>query len=104
MFPTLAKELEQGAMTTKINSIKFDGKARENKASQTFKGYNPDVIDFLKRSKTLEEAKEIIDYMEKQNKISKKYAQKLRRQLKAKGIRSFGAKKEDHYYELRGTT
>jgi len=102
MFPNLAEELEQGSVTVKINSSQLDGKARENIASKTFRGYNPDVIDFLKRCNTLEDANEIIDYMEKQNKISTKYAQKLRRQLKEKGIRSFGAKKEDNYYNLRG--
>ena len=102
MFPNLAKELEQESITGKINSIQRDIKERENIASKTFRGYNPDVIDFLKRCNTLEDANEIIDYMEKQNKISTKYAQKLRRQLKEKGVRSFGAKKEDNYYNLRG--
>ncbi len=102
MFPNLAEELEQGSVTAKINSSQLDGKARKNIASKTFRGYNPDVIDFLKRCNTLEDANEIIDYMEKQNKISTKYAQKLRRQLKEKGIRSFGAKKEDNYCNLRG--
>ncbi len=101
MFPNLAEELEQGSVTIKINSSQLDGKARENIVSKTFKGYNPDVIDFLRRCNTLEDANEIIDYMEKQNKISTKYAQELRRQLKEKGIRSFGAKKEDNHYNLR---
>jgi len=101
MFPNLAEELEQGSVTIKINSSQLDGKARENIVSKTFKGYNPDVIDFLRRCNTLEDANEIIDYMEKQNKISTKYAQELRRQSKEKGIRSFGAKKEDNHYNLR---
>ncbi len=102
MFPNLAKELEQGSVTVKINSIQSDDKAKENIASKTFEGYNPNVIDFLKRCSTLEEANEIIDYMEKQNKISTKEAQKLQIQLKEKGVRSFGAKKEDNYYDLKG--
>ena len=102
MFPNLAKDLENRSMTVKINSVQLDDKARENKASKTFRGYTPDVIDFLRRCDTLKEAKEIIDYMEKQNEISTKYAQKLRRQLKEKGVRSFGAKKEEKYYDLIG--
>ena len=65
MFPNLAKELEQGSVTVKINSIQSDDKAKENIASKTFKGYNSDVIDFLKRCTTLKEANEIIDYLEK---------------------------------------
>jgi hypothetical protein len=101
IFPNLARELEQRSMTVKINSVQLDVKERDNIGSQTFRGYNPDVIDFLQRCDTTEDATEIIDYMEKQKKISKQYANKLRRQLKEKGIRSFGAKKEDNYYHRR---
>ena len=102
MFPNLAKELKQGFATVKINSIQPDHKAKEKIVSKTFEGYSPDIIDFLKRCSTLEEANEIIDYMEKQNKISTKDAQKLRIQLNEKGVRSFGAKKGDNYYDLKG--
>jgi len=35
--------------------------------------------------------------MEKRGEISKEYAQKLRAQLKRKGVRSFGPKKEEDY-------
>jgi hypothetical protein len=102
LFPNLANELEQRSMTIKINSVQHDENEEETTEPQTFRGYNPDVIDFLKRCDTVEDAQEIIDYMEKQNKISKQYAIQLRRQLKEKGVRSFGAKKEDNYYHLRG--
>jgi hypothetical protein len=34
----------------------------------------------------------------KRREISSRYARKLRKQLKEKGIRSFGSKKEDDYY------
>jgi hypothetical protein len=102
MFPNLAKELEQESVAVKINSNKPDSKVKEKIASETFRGYNPDIIDFLRRCNTLEEANEIIDYMEKQKKLSAKYANKFRRQLKEKGIKSFGAKKEKNYYSLRG--
>ena len=102
MFPNLAKELEQGSMRVKVNSVQFDDKAKKNKTSKTFGGYDPDVIDFLIRCNTLEDANEIVDYMKKQNKISPEYAQQLRRQLKEKGVRSFGDKKEDNYCNLIG--
>jgi hypothetical protein len=36
--------------------------------------------------------------MEKRCEINKEYAQKLRAQLKQKGVRSFGPKKEENYY------
>ena len=102
MFPNLAKEIEGESVAIKINSIQPNDKAKENIAAKTFRGYNPDVIDFLKRCDTLEEANEIIDYMEKQKKISTKDAIILRRQLNEKGVRSFGAKKENNYYNVKG--
>lgn len=102
MFPNLAKELEQGVGTIKINALKLNNKEKENSEAKTFRGYNPEVIDFLKRCDTLEEAYAIVDYLEKHKEISTKYAHKLRRQLKEKGIRSFGVKKDDGYYSLKG--
>ena len=36
--------------------------------------------------------------MEKRREISPEYAKKLRKQLREKGVRSFGSKKEDDYY------
>jgi hypothetical protein len=61
-------------------------------------GYNPTVIDFLRRCDTAKQAEEIIDYLEKRGEIDNKYAQKLKAQLKKKGVRSFGAKREEGYY------
>jgi hypothetical protein len=36
--------------------------------------------------------------MEKKGEIDQRYAQKLRTQLKKRGVRSFGAKREEGYY------
>jgi hypothetical protein len=58
----------------------------------------PDVIDFIRRCDTEEQAEEIIAYMEKRGEIEKQYAERLRKQLKDKGVRSFGPKKEENYY------
>jgi len=46
----------------------------------------------------------MIAYMEKRGEISKEYAQKLRAQLKRKGVRSFGPKKEENYYPENSET
>jgi len=46
----------------------------------------------------LAQAREIIDYLERKGRITPEYAEKLRRQLKEKGLRSFGPKKEPGYY------
>jgi len=40
--------------------------------------------------------------MEKRGEIEQQYAEELRRQLKNKGVRSFGPKKEDNYYLKHG--
>jgi len=97
-FPHLAEEMEMGKSKVRIDSVRTDPKAGEKVASKSFDNYMPDVIDFLCRCDTEKQAEEIIDYMEKRGEIDQKYAQKLRAQLKKKGVRSFGAKREEGYY------
>ena len=98
MFPNLVKEMESGTCETKINSVRSDANTAEKAVSRKFTGYTPDVIDFLRRCDKADQAEEIICYMEKKQEISPAYAKKLRKQLKTKGVRSFGAKKEVDYY------
>jgi hypothetical protein len=98
MFPHLAEEMEMGKSKVRINSVRSDVEVGEKTASKCFDNYMPDVIDFICRCDTEKQAKEIVDYMEKKGEIDRKYAQKLRTQLKKKGVRSFGAKREEDYY------
>ena len=99
MFPNLADEMEKGTCETKIHAVRSDSATAEKAViSKKFAGYNPDAIDFLRRCDKPEQAEGIICYMEKRQEISPEYAKKLRKQLKTKGVRSFGAKKEDDYY------
>jgi hypothetical protein len=102
LFPNLAKELDSDEHKVAINSVRTDIKTGENASTERFAHYMPDVIDFIRRCDTEEQAKEIIDYMEKRGEIEKQYAKKLRRQLKEKGVRSFGPKKEENYYLKHG--
>jgi len=103
MLPNLAKELQTDENKVQVNSVRTDEEDGEKVAtSQSFDHYMPDVIDFIRRCDTGEQAEEIIGYMEKRGEIDKKYAQKLRKQLKEKGVRSFGTKKEQDYYLKRG--
>jgi len=102
LFPNLAREMELGECKITINSVRTDIKTGEKAVSRKFKHYDPDVIDFIRRCDTEEQAKEIIDYMEKRGEITAEYAKKLRRQLKEKGVRSFGPKKEEGYYFIYG--
>lgn len=102
IFPKLAKEIERGESKLSIRSVRSDIKVGERATSGCFDGYDPDVIDFLRRCDTEEQAFEIIDFMESRHEINTDYAEKLRKQLKEKGVRTFGSKKEDDYYLKHG--
>jgi hypothetical protein len=98
MFPNLAREIESGDCGTTINSVRSDPTTAEKAVAKRFTGYMPDAIDFLRRCDKGEQAEEMISYLEERGEISREYATKLRKQLKEKGVRSFGSKKEDDYY------
>lgn len=98
LFPNLSKELESSKHKVAINSVRTNVQTGENAASKRFFYYAPDVIDFIRRCDTKEQAEGIINYMEERGEIDKQYAEKLRKQLKEKGVRSFGPRKEENYY------
>jgi len=100
MFPNLAKEITTEEQKIKISSIRSDTKTAEKaaKAQKNLSNYDPDIIDFVRRCDTKQQAEEIITYMENRGEITHDYAQKLRQQLRKKGVRSFGPKKEEGYY------
>jgi hypothetical protein len=103
MFPNLAKELQSDGNRVPVNSVRTDLQTGENAAaSEKFVHYVPDVIDFLRRCDTREQAEEIIAYMEERGEIDKQYAVRLREQLMDKGVRSFGPKKKEGYYLNHG--
>ncbi len=96
LFPNLAKELEENrCITIRISSIRTDMEYAEKKLRER---YEPDVIDYLRRCKDEEEGFKVIEFLEKTGEISKEYADRLKNQLKEKGIRSFGSKKEWGFY------
>lgn len=97
-FPHLAQEMEDGETKVSMTSIRSDTETGERAVSKKFEGYNPDVIDFLRRCDNEEQAEEVIKFLLKKKEISRDYASRLRRQLKGKGVRSFGSKKEGDYY------
>lgn len=86
-FPNLMKEIEGTSVEEKI-TIKID-KSR---------GYEPTVIDFIKRCENDEEAIEIIDFLEKRGEITKDYAESLKARIREKGVRSFGKRRKPGYY------
>lgn len=97
-FPNLAEELEQGISKISMDSVSTNSANAENEQSDKFRNYDPTVIDFLRRCDTENEAESVIMYLEKKGELIAEIAQKLRKQLKQYGVRSFGPKKEEAYY------
>ena len=102
MFPHLSEELEGGESKVPIDSVRTDSDTAEKSLSNKFSNYNPTVIDFIRRCDTEAQAEAIIAYLEKRSELTKEHAAKLRKQLKKKGVRSFGSKKEENYYFKQG--
>lgn len=102
LFPNLAKELESTENRVSITSVRSDIQTGEKTVTKEREHHQPGVIDFIRRCDTKEQAEEIINYMEKKGEIEKKYARKLRKQLREEGVRSFGSKKEEDYYFEHG--
>lgn len=96
-FPTLAKEVAEGNGKA---DLEFD--VEPPKPRRRFAGYDPDVIDFIRRCSGEEEALEIIEYFRGREEITVDEAERLCRQLEEEGLRSFGSKKEPGYYEREG--
>jgi hypothetical protein len=105
MFPHLADEMHNGESQVSISSVRTDANVGERMATSTkrFDNYMPDVIDFLRRCDNEKQAEEIIEYMYNRKEITADHAQRLKNQLKAKGVRSFGPKKQDDYYSREST-
>lgn len=102
MFPHLARELERKEQRIAIDSVRSDLETGEKVSPEKFSTYIPDVVDFIRRCDHEQQAEEIINYLENRGEISRDYAQRLRKQLEERGVRSFGAKKEEGYYLKQG--
>jgi hypothetical protein len=104
-FPHLLEELGSSKPTVQVEGVRWDETDRTQQSITTgksrFAGYSPDVVDFLRRCATDEEALEIINYLEKRKEINANHAKALREQLRARGVRSFGSKKSWGHYERK---
>ena len=96
-FPTLAEEMEEGKGKA---GLEFE--VKPPKPQRRFAGYDPDVIDFIRRCNGKEEALEIIEYLRGREEITVEEAERLCKQLEEEGLRSFGPKKKPGYYEREG--
>jgi hypothetical protein len=98
MLPRLAEEMETDENRFKISSVRSDVSVAERASAKRFDNYVPDAVDYIRRCDTEKQAEEIVDFLERRREITSEYAHKLRKQLKTKGVRSFGPKKQDDYY------
>jgi hypothetical protein len=96
-FPALAKEMEEGKGKA---DLRFE--VEPPKPQRKFQGYDPNVIDFIRRCSGEDEALEIIEYLRDKGEITVDEAERLRRQLEEEGLRSFGPKKGPGHYEREG--
>ena len=97
-FPALSKELETGGtMEYKIDGVRTMSEEPGDDSADDGT-FLPNVIDYIRRCDTVPQAMEIVDYMVNRGELTPTKAKTIKKQLKADGLRSFGAKKEkDHY-------
>lgn len=91
-FPHLAREMQEKAMRHPIKGVRWEGAEGYDELR------NPDAVSFLRRCSTDEEAYEVIAYLEKTGQVSVEYGEKLRTQIRERGLKSFGEKKDRGYY------
>jgi len=105
-FPKLAAEMEETRPVVRIDGVRWQETDRAKTAATPkpakFAKYVPDIVDYVRRCGTEEEALEIIAFMEQRREIDADYANALRHQLRTRGLRSFGSKKTWGHYEREG--
>ncbi|MCS7097091.1 MAG: DUF2095 domain-containing protein [Candidatus Methanomethylicia archaeon] len=94
-FPNLSREIEE-----KLSLIALSLKSGTSKSTRVpkFRGYEPTVIDFIRRCDNETQALEIVNFLEKRNELSHEEAEIIREILRKKGVRFFGPKKESDWY------
>lgn len=96
-YPHLARELLDEDTGMDLELI------IERMPPDPWRGYTPGVIDYLRRCKDLEEAFEVIDYLERMGELTREEAEEYRAILREKGLEAFGPPKEDNYYYKKAT-
>lgn len=93
-YPHLARELldEEHDESSDLELVV------EHLPPDPWRGYVPTVVDYLRRCKDLDEAFEVINYLEKHGELSHEDAEEYRRILREKGLEYFGKRKGENYY------
>jgi hypothetical protein len=90
--------MESGRSRADVNENIETGEPKASDEARKWAGYDPDVVDFIRRCKTVEQAEEVVDYMESHGEITAERAAEIRKQIVEEGLRSFGPKKEMGFY------
>lgn len=96
-FKALTDEIKNGGTTLGQLVTHSQDEDRPTTKIPYFRGYNPNVTDFLARASTLEECEEIIVYCLSRSEIDKDEAEQLRNRLGKGGPKAFGIRKVGYY-------
>ncbi len=96
VFPSLYKEI-----TSNEESLQEEDEYTTQgvKKIRKFSGYNPGLVDFICRCKSIAEALDIIEYLRNRNEIDIEEYEEAKKQLLEEGLESFGPHREPGYYE-----
>lgn len=97
-FPNLFKEIKNNTQSIKIDGVRTNPEEAEKASKSKKKDPEPNLVDYIRLCDNKEEALKIIDYMEREERVEPKYAEKIRNQLKNRGLRSFGSKRRPGKY------
>ncbi len=98
LFPHISEEL--GKKKSIIESSKKSEKigVMNHEQLDPLLNYTPDAIAYIRRCNSLEQAREILEYLKGRGEITHECAEHLEEQLHNKGLLSFGRKKDQGYY------
>lgn len=98
LFPYLAEEMESGQSKVHLDEDSETEGSGTRTNARKWAGYDPDVVDFIRRCETVEQAKEVVEYLESRGEITAERAEEVKKQIAEGGLRSFGAKKDKGFY------
>ena len=97
-YPNLARELERGIGVKRLSELVEQQQSQEEVREDEGPPSNPTAIDYLRRCRSVQEALEVLDYLERTGEISRGERQELEERLLSEGLESFGPRKSFGYY------
>lgn len=89
-FPNLARELLGNKKSVHYKIVL--------RRTDLWRGYEPNVYDFIRRANTVEQAIEVVDYLVNRGELSREEGEKIKDKLLKEGLQAFGPKKEFGWY------